>query len=210
MFCRYSLSVKKVSWHGLHPKFQTQRPHFSRRCDHPFDHERTPTATMRMKLTTTMALWAMLSVPTVDASNIHAPHDPRKVLPVSTRAPLQPSQHHPKQLRRVMGADWDRMPSLFMDDEEIYDRYAACLAATEGLRRIRDRDLAEVAQQAYEGGDDTATKSPALERKQIVQNYIQNSSRVLRAMGMPVKQFNELGREIAQSEKLKGRVSFSL
>ena len=96
------------------------------------------------------------------------------------------------------------MPSLFSKQEDIYDRYAACLAATEGLRRIRDRDmLVEV--EAQKRGTSRATSLSEVE-KHITARYVQNSIKVLRALGMPVSQFNELGRLIAKDLELKQKV----
>ena len=117
------------------------------------------------------------------------------------------------RLRRVLGDDMptDQMPSLFTSDEELYDRYAACLAATEGLRRIRDRDLAEELQKSQDEGDaetlDEFIAQQAKSRRRIAQAYIQNSGKVLRAMGMSVRQFNELGSQISSNDALKGKVS---
>lgn len=96
------------------------------------------------------------------------------------------------------------MPSLFSKQEDVYDRYAACLAATEGLRRIRDRDmLVEV--EAQKRGTSRATSLSEIE-KHITAKYVQNSVKVLRALGMPVNQFNELGRLVAKDEDLKQKV----
>eukprot|EP00523_Entomoneis_sp_CCMP467_P008813 CAMPEP_0168736340 /NCGR_PEP_ID=MMETSP0724-20121128/9810_1 /TAXON_ID=265536 /ORGANISM="Amphiprora sp., Strain CCMP467" /LENGTH=326 /DNA_ID=CAMNT_0008783535 /DNA_START=42 /DNA_END=1023 /DNA_ORIENTATION=+ len=149
----------------------------------------------------------------VGASLLNAPHNPRAVQYVSSTSSSSSSIAKvppPKPMGPGAAADWDRMPSLFSDEEELYDRYAACLAATEGLRRIRDRDLADLFQTTQNsvalGEPVLPPEEQARRRKRIVQSYIQNSGKVLRAMGMPVKQFNELGREIAQSEKLKGRI----
>lgn len=92
------------------------------------------------------------------------------------------------------------MPSLFTQEEETYDRYAACLAATEGLRRLRDRDMTE----EVEGIGDP--EEVAKKRKQIAVQYVQNSGKVLRALGMSVGKFNELGKEISRDSKLKEKV----
>jgi len=110
----------------------------------------------------------------------------------------------PKLFRRF--ADDSRMPSLFLPEESIYDRYAACLAATEGLRRIRDRDLAE---EMRELGFRRPVGGPSEAEKNVNAQYIQNSGKVVRALGMTVKQFNELGRQISKDEKLKDKVRIS-
>jgi hypothetical protein len=95
----------------------------------------------------------------------------------------------------------DQMPSLFSNSELEYDKYSACLAATEGLRRIRDRSLAAEVQAA--GGTGTDMKEA---EKHINAQYVQNSGRVLRALGMTVAEFNALGRQISQDEHLKEKV----
>lgn len=91
------------------------------------------------------------------------------------------------------------MPSLFTPDQTDYDRYAACLAATESLRRLRDKSMAE------------SKRLPATEQKdeqkRIRAEYVINSSKVLKAMGMSVSQFNQLGRQVNQDEVLKEKVS---
>jgi Domain of unknown function (DUF4168) len=128
---------------------------------------------------------------------------------------------------RRFAAEGDRMPCLFSEQEEIYDRYAACLAATEGLRRIRDRDITEQqesilapppSKQQAGGTAGTATggslvpdssrlQAVAEAKHRITTKYVQQSIKVLRALGMTVSQFNGLGRDIAKDEKLKEKVS---
>ena len=97
-----------------------------------------------------------------------------------------------------------RMPSLFGADEAEYSRFSACLAATEGLRRMRDQALLERPRSS------SATGPPDLlaleEEKKIASQYQANSGRVLRAMGMSIDRFNELGREISRDERLKEKV----
>lgn len=95
-----------------------------------------------------------------------------------------------------MGDMDDRMPSLFAPQEVHYDRYAACLAATEGLRRLRDKALAK------EGRQRTMNES----QERIHAEYVLSSSKVLKAMGMSVTQFNQLGRQIGQDSALKEKV----
>jgi len=97
----------------------------------------------------------------------------------------------------------DQMPCLFEPEEEEYDRYSACLAATEGLRRVRDRDLAEeMRQHGHKKGETELSEA----EKHITAKYVQNSGKVLRALGMSVSQFNQLGRQISRDENLKERV----
>ena len=80
------------------------------------------------------------------------------------------------------------IPTLFPGElERHYDTYAACLAATEGLRRIRDR------QQLVD---------PAAARRQ----YVRDSKPVLETLGMTIDRFNSIGAQIAEDEALKEKV----
>lgn len=88
------------------------------------------------------------------------------------------------------------MPSLFTSEEAEYNRFAACLAATEGLRRMRDQAILEA----------HALEPPPDSERRAADQYQANSWRVLRAMGMSIDRFNELGREISKNEKLKDKV----
>lgn len=92
-----------------------------------------------------------------------------------------------------------RMPSLFAEEESDYDRYAAALAATEALRRIRDKAMSERKQK--KGAEATE------DQKRIRAEYVINSGKVLKAMGMSVSQFNHLSREVNKDEELKEKVS---
>jgi hypothetical protein len=93
-----------------------------------------------------------------------------------------------------------RMPSLFVEEESDYDRYAAALAATEALRRIRDKAMSEQRKQK-KGVEATE------DQKRIRAEYVINSGKVLKAMGMSVSQFNHLSREVNKDEELKEKVS---
>jgi hypothetical protein len=97
-----------------------------------------------------------------------------------------------------------RMPSLFEKQEDLYDKYSACLAATEGLRRIRDRDMASEVEALRQGT--SKARSVVEAENQITAKYVQNSIKVLRALGMPVGEFNELGRLVAKDPDLKQKV----
>jgi len=115
--------------------------------------------------------------------------------------------------------DAQSMPTIFnLPSEQMYDRYAACLAATEGLRRVRD---AETGVQPSSANDFwKGTKSFLFPQKKGASSitdemktraeakYIVNSSKVIRALGLTVPQFNQLGREIMNDSWLKERVSF--
>lgn len=95
----------------------------------------------------------------------------------------------------------NRMPSLFGPEDAQYDRYAACLAATEGLRRLRDKELEE-------GSSSESLFDDSLQvTKQVNARYVQNAGKVLKALGMSVSQFNTLGRQISQDSRLKEKVS---
>ncbi len=104
----------------------------------------------------------------------------------------------------IDGTDKDHMPSMFAPTESHYDRYAACLAATEGLRRVRDKALVTTSRQR--------SKKDDLEedRSRIHAEYVMNSGKVLKAMGMSISQFNQLGREVSQDPPLKEKVRESI
>lgn len=91
------------------------------------------------------------------------------------------------------------MPSLFGPEESEYDQYAAALAATEALRRIRDKSMSAGKQK--HGAEATE------DQKRIRAEYLVNSGKVLKAMGMSISQFNQLSREVNQDEELKEKVS---
>ena len=100
------------------------------------------------------------------------------------------------QIREI---ESETMPSLFGPEEAQFDRYAACLAATEGLRRIRDKKLGG---RRFLRGADELTDA----QKRITSEYVVNSSKVLEAMGMSVGQFNQLGRQVGSNGDLKEKV----
>lgn len=125
----------------------------------------------------------------------------------------------------------NKMPSLFTRDEEKqYDTYAACLAATESLRRLRDSVLKRKKSSAVAsedkswksilqdnlGGNNSAEKGavagkenePALneEYKRACAEYVLNSSKAINALGLSVTQFNQLGREVSKNRDLKEKV----
>mmetsp|Transcript_3009 Transcript_3009/g.5623 ORF Transcript_3009/g.5623 Transcript_3009/m.5623 type:complete len:470 (+) Transcript_3009:98-1507(+) len=157
---------------------------------------------------------------------------------VST-APLSPKNELPKpSSARVSSKNknefeslHNKMPSLFTRDEEKqYDTYAACLAATESLRRLRDSVLKKKKSSAVAsedkswksiiqdnlGGNSSTEKGivagkesdPALseEYKRACAEYVLNSSKAIKALGLSVTQFNQLGREISRNRDLKEKV----
>ncbi len=139
---------------------------------------------------------------------------------------------------------FEKMPSIFTPEESIYDKYSACLSATEGLRRIRDakidqnkkfrtavnvdaerssgwKSLLKSQQPSTQGekkdGDLNAGSSSnntgmtSLEQqkeeyKRACAEYVLNSSKVVKALGLSVSQFNQLGREVKRNTLLKEKV----
>eukprot|EP00554_Chaetoceros_debilis_P000645 CAMPEP_0194085736 /NCGR_PEP_ID=MMETSP0149-20130528/18599_1 /TAXON_ID=122233 /ORGANISM="Chaetoceros debilis, Strain MM31A-1" /LENGTH=544 /DNA_ID=CAMNT_0038768689 /DNA_START=189 /DNA_END=1820 /DNA_ORIENTATION=+ len=141
--------------------------------------------------------------------------------------------------------DEQKMPSIFTQESEVqYDTYAACLAATESLRRMRDSKLSKKnrgrASSAVAGGvaDDkswksllrvgasmnnrsgetgTAGSATGIDRssdqaigkeeyKRACAEYVLNSSKAIKALGLSVSQFNQLGREVSKNSDLKEKV----
>jgi len=99
--------------------------------------------------------------------------------------------------------DLNKIPTLFhLPDENKYDRYSACLAATEGLRKARDRELSAKKTGLFQ----KKTPIQQQEEERAHSSYVLNSSKVIRALGLTVPQFNQLGREIMKDEVLKEKV----
>lgn len=94
------------------------------------------------------------------------------------------------------------MPSLFGPEDAQYDRYAACLAATEGLRKIRDKLINKKSKKFSKKEEETE------DEKRASAQYVVNSEKILQALGMSVGQFNQLGRQVNQDENLKEKVSY--
>jgi Domain of unknown function (DUF4168) len=93
------------------------------------------------------------------------------------------------------------MPSLFGPEDAQYDRYAACLAATEGLRKIRDKVISKKSKKFGQKEEETE------DEKRASAQYVVNSEKILQALGMSVGQFNQLGRQVSQDANLKEKVS---
>jgi Domain of unknown function (DUF4168) len=108
----------------------------------------------------------------------------------------------------VASKDDRQLPKLFQDTNDTrFDRYAACLAATEGLRRIRDQALLLQQQEQSHNHDNLKTKKNTREAKEwAIAMYVENASKVIEAMGMPVTEFNEIGREVCTDAALKQKV----
>mmetsp|Transcript_16473 Transcript_16473/g.34448 ORF Transcript_16473/g.34448 Transcript_16473/m.34448 type:complete len:457 (-) Transcript_16473:131-1501(-) len=125
----------------------------------------------------------------------------------------------------------DKMPSIFrMPSEEKYDRYAAALAVTEGLRRVRDAEIDRALQDKKTSATTTNSdfnhgtggeisndnnsyqvKTPQQllqERKQRAESaFLLQTTKAVKALGMTVTQFNQIGREVLSDPALKERVS---
>jgi len=99
------------------------------------------------------------------------------------------------------------MPCLFNLPEELpYDRYAACLAATEGLQRARDIEISSSTPPKRWALFGEKKKVKSEEQKRADAKYIINSGKVIKALGLTVPQFNQLGREVMKDSLLKERV----
>mmetsp|Transcript_5669 Transcript_5669/g.12355 ORF Transcript_5669/g.12355 Transcript_5669/m.12355 type:complete len:398 (+) Transcript_5669:82-1275(+) len=126
----------------------------------------------------------------------------------------------------------DTMPSIFrIPSEEKYDRYAAALAVTEGLRRVRDGEIARAKEETTtkkswlgfggtssssggkkdktEGNKGKSSQVDSLEsaKKRAESAFILQSTKAVKALGMSVTQFNQIGREVVSDPALKERVS---
>jgi len=104
------------------------------------------------------------------------------------------------------------MPSIFKPSEDRFDRYAAALAVTEGLRRVRDSEverIAEAGKPKKESGDEKRQrKREAEEAKRRAEDaFLLQSTKAVKALGMTVPQFNQIGREVLADAALKERVS---
>mmetsp|Transcript_10126 Transcript_10126/g.17110 ORF Transcript_10126/g.17110 Transcript_10126/m.17110 type:complete len:424 (-) Transcript_10126:706-1977(-) len=136
----------------------------------------------------------------------------------------------------VSSPNKDTMPSIFrIPSEEKYDRYAAALAITEGLRRIRDADVAR-AEKVYKktprqarrnnspskptttdttaNATSTAQPEPSSPKEILDQSkqqaesaFLLQSTKAVKSLGMTVAQFNQIGREVLSDPALKERVS---
>ena len=119
-----------------------------------------------------------------------------------------------------------QMPTLFFTPTEAdLDRYAACLAAAEGLRRARDSGVASSrvkrALQDIDSGklDASTSKNKAKdrmmkrwsadERKEfdtLRASYALNTAKMVRSLGLSVARFNQLGKVVGSDPVLKERV----
>jgi Domain of unknown function (DUF4168) len=101
---------------------------------------------------------------------------------------------------QILSRGSDQMPCLFGPEEAQYDRYAACLAATEGLRRLREK-AAFKKSRFFKKGDETE------DEKRANAEFVLHSGNIVESLGMSVAQFNQLGRKVMEDSKLKEKVS---
>ena len=108
----------------------------------------------------------------------------------------------------------ETMPSIFrIPSEEKYDRYAAALAVTEGLRRVRDVEIAH-AEGSGVGRKRWGTKpsedapsQAAAKKRRAESAFLLQSTKAVKSLGMTVAQFNQIGREVITNPVLRERVS---
>jgi len=126
------------------------------------------------------------------------------------------------------------MPSLFNEYEVQYDKYSSCLAATEGLRRARDSKLSKKSSKFSAVNVDAGISSSSPwsllpgrgssssssgqgvseegltkgdeESKRAYAQYVLDSAKVIKSLGLSVSRFNQLGREISNDVTLKEKV----
>eukprot|EP00571_Detonula_confervacea_P017641 CAMPEP_0172312276 /NCGR_PEP_ID=MMETSP1058-20130122/17104_1 /TAXON_ID=83371 /ORGANISM="Detonula confervacea, Strain CCMP 353" /LENGTH=401 /DNA_ID=CAMNT_0013025687 /DNA_START=9 /DNA_END=1214 /DNA_ORIENTATION=+ len=118
----------------------------------------------------------------------------------------------------------DTMPSIFrIPSEEKYDRYAAALAVTEGLRRVRDAEIARAedskTKKSWMGSISSGDKDNSKAKGKSTQDQLEEakkraesaflllSTKAVKSLGMSVTQFNQIGREVTSDPALKERVS---
>lgn len=146
----------------------------------------------------------------------------RVVRKASSGVPTLPPDTSASAPRVGAGGRGDTMPSIFrIPSEEKYDRYAAALAVTEGLRRVRDAEIATAEEtktkrtwrgsRSADGEAAAGGKSPRapLEdaKKRAESAFLLLSTKAVTALGMSVTQFNQIGREVIADPALKERVA---
>lgn len=82
-----------------------------------------------------------------------------------------------------------KIPTLFADQPQ-FDRYAACLAATEGLRRLRDQQISQ----------------DRRHKRKFEKEYQQRAKQILSGLDMQESEFNKIGRKVARNDNLKRQV----
>lgn len=159
------------------------------------------------------------------------PEVPPSPVPAKETTPIEPlmpppveeTQPEPEPIIKKEKSRFNVMPTLFVKEEEKqYDTYAACLAATESLRRIRDGKIKNKKGGTAVAGEDNSWQSMLKpsdagsdpknvnvskeEYKRACAEYVLNSSKAIKALGLSVTQFNQLGREVSKNNDLKEKV----
>lgn len=115
------------------------------------------------------------------------------------------------QKSHYTGSTATRMPTFFGSRDSALDRYAACLAATEGLRRHRDAqiELVSVDQRRRRLGSRKSARRIILQAKnKAAANYFRDSTKVIQSMGMLVSEFNDIGQTLQRDASLKEKVRY--
>jgi hypothetical protein len=159
------------------------------------------------------------------------PKVPQSPVPAKETTPIEPLMPppveeitpEPEPIIKKEKSRFNVMPTLFVKEEEKqYDTYAACLAATESLRRIRDGKIKNKKGGTAVAGEDNSWQSMLKpsdagsdpknvnvskeEYKRACAEYVLNSSKAIKALGLSVTQFNQLGREVSKNTDLKEKV----
>jgi Domain of unknown function (DUF4168) len=113
---------------------------------------------------------------------------------------------------RELGKQSDKssqMPTMFDEQGTSYDLYAACLAATEGLRRFREEQIAKASDQLDKANRSNRSVKKHVEEveRQASSSYVRDASKVVQGMGMSVDEFNDIGRQLQHDPTLKAKVS---
>jgi Domain of unknown function (DUF4168) len=112
-----------------------------------------------------------------------------------------------------------KIPTLFEEDDAIYDRYAACLAATEGLRRYRNEQLAKLPSRSVPLSKQSNATNTSASRKRssgisrkraqakILASYARDSTKLLNSLNLlTLDEFNAVGRKLQRDASLKAKV----
>ena len=102
--------------------------------------------------------------------------------------------------RSSSSSNTNHVPSVTLNEnmDMMYNKYAACLAATEGLRRKRDTTI----QQNLSKSSNCRNNN-----NNIMKEYITNASKIIEDMGLSVSDFNSIGRQVCNDPALKQKVT---
>eukprot|EP00565_Helicotheca_tamesis_P005768 CAMPEP_0185728546 /NCGR_PEP_ID=MMETSP1171-20130828/3842_1 /TAXON_ID=374046 /ORGANISM="Helicotheca tamensis, Strain CCMP826" /LENGTH=375 /DNA_ID=CAMNT_0028397267 /DNA_START=174 /DNA_END=1301 /DNA_ORIENTATION=+ len=172
----------------------------------------TPSSTTTTASTTDAA--AKTTTTAVDDQTPSIPDSPTTTTPKEPKIIPTPKNKKAAVAEARNAMEENKMPSVFTTtNEQQYDRYAACLAATEGLRKARDLAIQKTPSgknggKSVLGGQKKGSTYgiDTLEYKRAQAQYLLQSTKVIRALGLTVSQFNQMGREIGNDESLKEKV----